>query len=127
MLIPGILVLLGLLVACMPTYSTSPAVEGGVEGYVMMGATCGAVSQLQDTERCRNKPLQMQLEVTDSEGRAIVTMHSDQNGYYRIVLTPGNYILKPQKHAFLDVQSRPFEVSDKGFVHINVLYVTGIK
>jgi 5-hydroxyisourate hydrolase-like protein (transthyretin family) len=93
----------------------------------MMGATCGAVSQLQDKERCRNKPLQMQLGVTDTEGRVIVTMHSDQNGYYRIVLAPGEYILEPQKHPFLNVQSIPFEVSDKGFVHINVLYVTGIK
>ena len=127
MLIPGILGLLGLLVSCMPTYSTPPVIDGGVEGYVMMGATCGAVSQLQSQDKCRNKPLQMQLEVTDTEGRTIVTMHSNHKGYYRIVLAPGDYILKPQKHPFLSVQSIPFEVSDTGFIHINVLYVTDIK
>lgn len=127
MLIPGILGLLGLLVACVPNYSASPSVDGGVEGYVMMGPSCGAVSQLHGKEKCRNRPLQMQLEVTDTEGRAIVTLHSDQQGYYHTVLTPGKYVLKPQKHPFLDVQSIPFEVSDKSFVHINVLYVTGIK
>lgn len=122
----GIMVLLGLLLACAPMQPTSTAAERGVEGHVTMGPTCGAVPVAR-RDKCRNKPMQTQLEVRDVKDKTIASVHSDPQGYYRIVLSPGAYVLQPRKHAFLSVQAIPFEVNEKGFVNINVQYMTGIR
>ncbi|MEN8132106.1 MAG: carboxypeptidase-like regulatory domain-containing protein [Pseudomonadota bacterium] len=122
----GIMGLLGLLIACAPMPPSSTAAESGVEGHVTMGPTCGAVP-VGRRDNCRNKPMQTQLEVRDSKDKTIASAHSDPQGYYRIVLPPGSYILQPREHGFLSVQAIPFKVNEKGFVHINVQYMTGIR
>lgn len=127
MCIIGVLGLSGLLAGCMPNYSASPTTDSGVEGYVAMGASCGTVSQFQDEDACRNKPMQTRLDITDTAGHSIVTVHSDRQGYYHVTLHPGEYILRPEKHPFLDVQPIPFKVSRKEFTRVNVVYLTGIK
>lgn len=101
--------------------------ESGVEGHVWIGPTCPVVRI--GTE-CPDQPYETELSVTDLDGMVVAVAKSDVNGYFRVPLPPGRYILVPEtphSHAPPFTQPIPFEVIPGSFTQLTVNYDSGIR
>lgn len=109
-----------------PTSSPSPP-PSGVEAQVWIGPTCPVVRV---GSECPDDPYETTLTVTDLEGEVVATGKSDAQGYYRIELPPGEYILvpaRPRAHAPPFADSIPFEVKTGTFTQLDVHYDSGLR
>jgi hypothetical protein len=99
----------------------------GVEGYVWIGPTCPVVHV--GTE-CPDRPYETGLTVIDTEGQDIISGRSDEAGYFRLLLPPGNYILVPEipnPNAPPFADPIPFDVELGSFTQITVSYDSGMR
>ncbi len=51
---------------------------------------------VREGEDCPDQPFRAQLDVTNLDGRTIAQSQSGEDGYFRIPLPPGDYILLPE-------------------------------
>jgi hypothetical protein len=101
--------------------------ESGVEGYVWIGPTCPVVRV--GTE-CPDRPYETELDVTDSKGTIVALGKSDADGYFRIFLPPGSYILVPETpngNAPPFADPILFHVEPGLFTHLEINYDSGIR
>jgi len=123
-----IFLLVFLLVSGCSTYliPTSTSVDSGIDGQVTIGPTCPVV---QINNPCPDKPYQATLTVlTASNHRKIIQFKTDANGYFRIALAPGDYILHPESPNVMPHAAEiPFTVTDHQFTLLNVSYDSGIR
>jgi hypothetical protein len=64
-----------------------------VFGRLWIGPTCPV---LREGEDCADEPYQARLEVRDARGGLSARQRSDENGFFRIPLPPGEYFLLPE-------------------------------
>lgn len=73
-------------------------------------------------------PYQAKLEVLDPSGRSVTSFETDPSGYFRIVLPPGNYVLRPQSSGpYPRASEQTVVVSPKSFAQVKVIYNSGIR
>jgi hypothetical protein len=99
----------------------------GVEGVVWIGPTCPVV---QVGTECPDEPYETELAVTDIEGNIVTNSKSDSDGFFRILLPPGSYVLIPEtpnRNAPPFVDPIPFNVEPGLFTQLEVYYDSGMR
>jgi len=107
-------------------YTPTP-IKSGVQGQAVQGPICPVVRK---GEACPDSPYQAVLTVRSPEGKEIVQVQTDEQGYFSIPLPPGSYVLHPESP-----EDSPFPYADEQtvvvypgqFTTIIVLYDTGIR
>lgn len=114
-----------LVAACSPLLQPTPT-DSGIEGHVTIGPTCPV---MQIGNPCPDKPYQATLTVLTSIGKhKVIQFESDSNGYFRVALSPGEYILHPESPNIMPrAADVPFTVAPHQFTRIDVVYDSGIR
>jgi hypothetical protein len=120
--ISGILILL--IAAC----SAQPAsADAGVEGKVLIGPNC-PISQTPQGPECADKPYQATISVNNPDGRLVAQVKTDEKGYFKIPLDPGDYILHPETPNMIPFANEEnFTVTAGKFTQLTVKYDSGIR
>jgi hypothetical protein len=102
------------------------ATDSGIEGRVTIGPMCPVV---QIGNPCPDKPYQATLTVlTSTSLHKVIQFQTDANGYFRVGLAPGTYILHPESPNVMPYAADiPFEVDAHLFTTLNVIYDSGIR
>jgi hypothetical protein len=114
-----------ILTAC----SVTPTPDGssGVYGRVTIGPMCPVVRA---DEPCPDKPYQAKLVLLTASGERVTTISTDTDGRFRVSLSPGDYILRPetpQNQPLPMAQDQQFSVVAGRFTELNVSYDSGIR
>ncbi len=91
----------------------------GVEGRVWVEPICPS------DRICLDEPLQANLTIRDLAGEVVVRSESDGDGFYRIELPPGDYILVPElleEDAITQAQPVPIYVNAGAWTQVTVVY-----
>jgi hypothetical protein len=100
-------------------------VEGeGVEGRVWVEPSCP------QGEICLEEPFEANLTVIGPGGVAIARSESGKDGFFRIPLPPGEYVLVPEypnEDGIPAAQPIPIEVKAGSWVQVTVIYRTDIR
>lgn len=120
-----LLVSLILVTGCSPFPVPAPT-DSGIEGNVTIGPMCPVV---QVNDPCPDKPYQATLTVLTTSGRRkVVQFETDANGYFRVPLAPGEYILHPESPGVMPYAAEiPFTVAESRFARVDVVYDSGIR
>ncbi len=112
-----------LLTAC--TSAPTPAADTGVEGQVTIGPMCPVV---RIDQPCPDRPYSATLTVLSPEGKQIAKIQADADGFYRLLLVPGNYIMQPESPNMMPyAQSQSFTVIAGQFTRLDIVYDSGIR
>ena len=119
------LVIFLLVSGCSPLLAPTPA-DSGIEGHVTIGPICPVV---QINNPCPDKPYQATFTVlTTTSRRKVIQFETDANGYFRIVLAPGEYILHPESPNVMPrAADISFVVDDHQFKRVDIVYDSGIR
>ena len=119
------LFLLSLLILSACSSIAPTPTDSGAEGYVFIGPMCPVV---QVGQECPDRPYQADLTVTTPGGKRVVQIHTDENGYFKTPLAPGEYILHPESPNVMPYAGeQPFTVESGKFTEITVNYDSGIR
>jgi hypothetical protein len=100
-------------------------ITSGVEGHVTVGPVCPVV---QADHPCPDKPFQATLTVLNLHGKKVLTIQTDENGYYHVPLKPGNYVLHPESPNLMpNAAEQSFSVLDGQFTTLDIVYDSGIR
>lgn len=116
----------GVLILLLATCSTQPTpIDSGVEGQVFIGPLCPVV---QIGQECPDQPYQATLTVTNSKGREIVKVQTDEEGRFKIPLEPGEYILHPESPNVMPFAGEQNFIVESGkYTQITINYDSGIR
>ena len=107
--------------------SPTPVDTSGITGYVTQGPTCPGPVRIGDTE-CQDKPYQATVNVLDTTGNQVVQFQTDVNGYFKIPLAPGEYILHPVSSAlFPRAAEQTVIVEPYQYIQLSIMYDTGMR
>jgi hypothetical protein len=105
--------------------SATPPSDSGIEGQVLIGPTCPVV---REGEECPDQPYQAVLTVNSPKGERIVQVQTDEDGYFKIHLHPGEYILHPESPNVLPFAGEQTVFVEMGkFTQVVVNYDSGIR
>ena len=119
--------LVGVLILVLATCSIyNPTPRGsGIDGQVLIGPACPVVQQGQ---ACPDGPYQATLTVRSSSGLQIAQFQTDAQGYFKIPLVPGSYILHPESPDGVAVAAdQAFVVETSRYTPLTVHYDSGIR
>lgn len=92
---------------------------------MFIGPLCPVV---QVGQECPDLPYQADLTVSTSSVKRVVQIHTDENGYFKIPLVPGDYILHPESPNVMPYAiEQSFIVEAGKFTEISVNYDSGIR
>lgn len=134
---PVFLLLAVLLSACLPTPQpsgnqimdneivTPQSIDSGIEGTVTIGPMCPV---MQENVPCPDQAFQAAFTVFTSAGIKVVEFQTDEQGYFHVNLTPGDYVLhlespKPMRIA----KDMPFNVAEDTYTLLDIKYDSGIR
>ena len=113
-----------LILSACSSIAPAPA-DSGIEGHVLIGPLCPVV---QVGQECPDQTYQAKLTVTTSSGKRVIRIQTDENGYFKIPLAAGEYILHPESPNVMPYASeQPFSVEAGMFTEITVNYDSGIR
>ena len=115
------LTLLGV-VACAPT----PTADSGIEGFVTAGPSC-PVSR--PDMPCPDLPYAAELSILASTNhRLVASIKADEAGYFKVLLPPGSYVIRPESPAVMPFASEvSVQVFPHEFTRQDIQYDTGIR
>ena len=117
-------VCLALVLAACASRAPTPT-DSGIEGKVLIGPVCPVVQIGQD---CPDQPYQATLTVNNPDGEKIVQFQTDEQGYFKIPLAPGDYVLHPESPNTLPfADEQPFTVEAGKYTQIILNYDSGIR
>ena len=118
--------LIGVLIISLATCSPKPTpTNSGIEGQVLIGPTCPVV---QEGVECPDQPYQATLTVKSLAGERVIQVQTDQEGRFKILLAPGEYILHPESPNVMPFASELNFVVEAGkFTRVVVNYDSGIR
>ena len=106
----------------------APTLTSGIEGQVLIGPTCPV---LREGTPCRDQPYQATIAVWNAERTEKVrTFTTDEDGRFRLPLTPGAYYIAPQAPnpgAPPTPITQTVTVPPDRFVQITIEYDSGIR
>jgi len=118
------LFLIFLLSACSPV--TPEPASGGIEGQSLIGPACAGPVRV-DAD-CEDQPYQTTLTVTSPKGERIAQVQTDEEGRFKILLSPGEYILHPESPGVLPFAGEQTVIVEEGkFTQVIVNYDSGIR
>jgi len=118
---------LGILIILLSTCSmkTPTPSDSGIEGQALIGPACPVVKVGQE---CPDQPYEAVLTVNSSKGERIVQVKTDENGMFKIPLSPGEYILHPESPDSIPFASEQSVLVEAGrFTQVSVHYDSGIR
>ena len=105
--------------------STPAPTDSGVEGYVTIGPMCPV---MQINNPCPDQPYKAAMVIQTTSGDDVVKIESDERGYFKAALSPGEYILHPQSPGAMPFAADvPFRVDEHTFTRVDVVYDSGIR
>ncbi len=117
------------LTACTSGISVSPpsADTSGIEGYITQGPICPGPVRIGDTQ-CQDKPYQAMISVLNASGKQLLQFQTDANGYFKIPLSPGEYILHPESATpFPHAGEQTVLVMPDQYAQVSIVYDTGMR
>lgn len=126
----GIILLSACAAGAQATQSVSPtptpANTSGIEGHVLIGPACPGPERVDNP--CPDKPYQATLTILNSNREIATTVQSDTNGYFKLSLEPGTYILRPESPGVMpSAPEQTVTVVAGQFTQVNVSYDSGIR
>ncbi len=114
-----------LMSACAPGF-VPPVTDTGVEGYVTIGPSCPV---MQVGNPCPDRPYAGTLTILAEPSRLqVAQIQADAKGYYRVELTPGHYILRPESPGTLPhAADLPLTVLAHQVTRLDVVYDSGVR
>jgi hypothetical protein len=118
------------LASCASMPSLSPTMieaESGVEGQMLIGPTC-PVMQIADP--CPDKPYQGNFSVKALSGEIVAHFKTDEQGRFKVFLSPGEYILFSEDTAamhFPIIKEQPFTVQARQITRLAITLDSGIR
>ena len=107
--------------------TTSPTPSSGIEGYVTEGPMCPGPVPI-GTNTCPDQPYQATISVLDANDTQITQIQTDVNGYFKITLPPGTYILHPEPgKPFPHASDQSVVVRAGQFTQLTIIYDTGMR
>lgn len=119
-------VLVFLVISACSSAPTAPP-DTGVEGQVFVGPMCPVMIEGQD---CPDQPYQATMTVLTPSGRKVTQFQTDENGYFRVDLPAGDYILHPETPPDSPLpyaSEQPFSVIEGEYTHMIIIYDSGIR
>jgi len=112
--------LLGLL--CMGcSLLQSQRIDSGIEGEMIRSPTCGG--PVREGQVCE-APLQTTFSVYDADMKLVTTFKTDEEGQFKVALTPGTYTLVADAKApIMRPESQPQTVTVEADAYTNVRLV----
>jgi len=101
--------------------------DAGVRGRVWLGPLTPLV---RGPDTLNERPYAATIEVLDTHGRVVATTRSNRNGYFRINLAPGCYVLQGRAFGGSSLPSaKPVRVAVRAhhFTVVTVSFDTGIR
>ena len=114
-----------LLGAC--ALSGSQSETSGIDGTVMAGPMCAAVSS---TNPCPDLPFAASFSVLDGAENQVATFESDKQGHFLIMLPPGTYTIVPEASAPIlnpETQRKVVNVISAQVAQVTLHFETGIR
>jgi len=122
LLLPVILVLAACGLLATPTPSDS-----GIIGQALVGPICPVVVEGQE---CADQPYQATITVNNLDGRKVIQFQTDEDGNFKVPLSPGEYILHPETPPDTPLPraaEQQFTVLPGEYTRLVVLYDSGIR
>jgi hypothetical protein len=105
----------------------SPTPTSGIEVYVTEGPTCPGPVPVGSTE-CQDQPYQATIEVLRSDTKNLTQFQTDANGYFKLTLPAGTYILHPLSgETFPRAADHTIVVTANHYTQVSILYDTGLR
>lgn len=105
----------------------TPSGTSGVEGFVTEGPMCPGPNSINGTQ-CPDKPYQATISVQNTEGEQILQFETGADGYFKIPLNPGTYILHPILTGSLPIATdQTVEVNEGQYTRVSIMYDTGMR
>ena len=98
----------------------------GIEGTVLMGPICPVQTY---PNSCPDEPFSALFHVFDQAGTEVTTFQSDEQGQFRVALSPGEYTIIADEAAPLHPkrQSENVTVTSGSFTLVTLVFDTGIR
>jgi hypothetical protein len=111
--------------------SGAAVTSSGIQGRVVEGPTC-PVERYPPDPRCAPRPLAATLRIHRAGDTSRVrVVRSGQNGYFKLRLAAGTYVVRPQRIHGSEFPRPPapfkVRVSHGRFTHLQIEYDTGIR
>ena len=118
--------ILGILMLILAACSAKPeTTDSGIEGQVFIGPNCPVMRIGQE---CPDEPYQAVLTVNSLGGERIVQVQTDEEGWFKIPLEAGEYILHPESpNALPHAEEQTVTVEKGKFTEVTVTYDSGIR
>ena len=112
--------------ACASDLLLGPDAAQGIDGLVLLGPLCPVVT---DEDPCPDRPYATKIDVRDGGGATVTTVHSGDDGRFRVGLAPGRYRLVPASSAspLPRAGSMDVDVPAGAWVEVTVDFDTGIR
>jgi len=102
--------------------------DSGVMGKVLLGPVCPVMREGDDS--CNDKPYSVVIDVFSkgNDNNPFSRVESDKEGNYKVMLPPGNYILKPKNEKiFPRCEEREVAIKPSVLQEVNLSCDTGIR
>ncbi len=107
--------------------TSTPIFSNGIEGYATQGPVCPGPVQVGDSN-CQDQPYQATIAILNTENTLITRFQTDNNGYFKIPLNPGSYILHPESGKPMPyAPDQAIFVLEGQFTPVSIQYDTGIR
>ncbi len=109
--------------------SPQPLESSGIEGQVLLGPLCPVI---REGSPCPDRPLQAVIDVFNPDrSKLVATVTSDEQGHFRVGLSPGNYYVVPQppdrNKPLPRAAPQTVTVEQHKFLQVTIRYDTGIR
>ncbi len=110
-------------------HATTPVtvIETGIKGQVLMGPTVPGPEVVGVSDEA---PFDALFHVFDVEYKLVTRFKSDENGYFTVLLPPGEYTIildKSMRFPNPRRQRKTVTVPEKGFADVTLRYDTGMR
>jgi hypothetical protein len=108
-------------------FTTIPASgTSGIEGRVWIGPACPGPQSL--ASPCPDQPYQATITILKASDEVVARVQSDQQGYFRLELPPGTYVLRPESGAVMPrAPEQTVAVLPGQFTPVQIVYDSGMR
>jgi hypothetical protein len=125
-ILPFSFLLAVLLVACLQAPLPVSADDTGITGTALWGPVEPGPARIGQSDEA---PFRALFQVRTS-GKVVARFESDENGYFKVLLPPGEYRIIPDKSApipYPDRQTKDVTVPEDGFANVTLRFDTGMR
>ena len=124
-----VLLLVATILSVGPPHANTPvsADETGIKGTVLMGPTRPGPAMVGQSNEA---PFRATFHVLDVDNKAVTSFKSDENGFFTVLLPPGEYTIVPDASApfpHTRRQRKTVTVPEDGFADVILRFDTGMR